>query len=143
LILLSQVLDPALGKVEGQDLSRISPPELGAELVDTQGAIDRLEAHQLRALALFSRAKGYTEDGFPDAVSWLKAHARMSGGAASERVQVGQKLENLPLMSEALSSGAIGFQQAAVISRALGEVSPSQAAQLEERAVTAALLPAS
>src|SRR5262252_2908192 len=49
------------------------------------------------------------------ACSWAAARCRMSKTSAADRLCVGQELENLPAVSQALSRGDVGYQSTAVI----------------------------
>src|SRR5947199_8445623 len=49
------------------------------------------------------------------ACSWAARQCQMSKTAAADRLCVGEQLESMPLVAQALSSGEIGFQAAATI----------------------------
>jgi hypothetical protein len=49
------------------------------------------------------------------ACSWVATQCQMSKTAAADRLCVGEQLGNLPGIAEALGSGQIGYQAAAVI----------------------------
>lgn len=83
-----------------------------ADLYERRDAID-LEIS--RRLARFDADRGCLDEGCPDTVSWLKTRCRRSTGAAVEAVTVARRLPELPKVQEALESGQIGFQHAAVI----------------------------
>src|SRR5438067_7374025 len=46
---------------------------------------------------------------------WVKATCRLSAPAAAERLRVGEQLEAMPRVAEAMRSGEIGYQSTAVI----------------------------
>lgn len=89
----------------------------GEMVVALRRRVDRLEGIAAAWLAAFQTANGPASEGAPNSVAWLKSRCHLSSGAASDRSQIANALESLPLMSEALSSGEIGVQQAAAISR--------------------------
>ena len=123
---------------EAEDLKTLSGAELGASLGEERRAIDRLEADFSRRLARFDATRGFEASGALDAIAWLKQHARLSGGAAAERVKVAGKLAELPVMAKAFADGELSFGQAAVVARAAEGVGPESAAEMEQRAVEAA-----
>ncbi len=51
-------------------------------------------------------------DGNITAASWISRTCGMSVPSAADRLCVGEQLESLPLVAEALSSGEIGYQSA-------------------------------
>jgi len=54
-------------------------------------------------------------DGNISAASWISRTCAMSVTSAADRLCVGEQLESLPLVAEALSRGEIGYQSASVI----------------------------
>ena len=50
-------------------------------------------------------------------VGWVAQTCSLSPGAASERLRTGEQLEAMPRVAEALASGEIGYQPAAVIGK--------------------------
>src|SRR5207245_8678566 len=75
----------------------------------------------------FAHTKQSDEEGCDSPVSWLKANCHMAGGAAADRVCVGEQLGHLDRLGEscvALAAGEIGFAHLALIahtSAAVGE----------------------
>jgi len=131
-------MEGGLRAFEAEDLKTLSGAELGASLGEERRAIDRLEADFSRRLARFDATRGFEASGALDAIAWLKQHARLSGGAAAERVKVAGKLAELPVMAKAFADGELSFGQAAVVARAAEGVGPESAAEMEQRAVEAA-----
>jgi len=72
----------------------------------------------------FARTDEYDQQGFDSAISWIKANCHMAGGAAADRVCVGEQLERLAQSEVAVGMGEIGFAHLALIARtsaAVGE----------------------
>jgi hypothetical protein len=98
--------------------------QIALELISLRQRIDQLELEFSRLAAAFAATDEYEEQGFESAIGWIKANCHMSGGAAADRVCVGEQLHRLSASSEALAEGSIGFAHFAHISRtsaALGE----------------------
>src|SRR5690349_10499450 len=86
--------------------------------------IDRLEGKFAQVVRQASQRGDHLVSGHCSAVSWVMDTCTMSQSSASNRLLVGKRLEGLPAVSEALSSGQIGYQSASVIcllSEQLGE----------------------
>jgi hypothetical protein len=97
---------------------------LGERVVQLAFAVDQLNIELAKAAAAFAETDEYDEQGFESPIAWIKANCHLSGGAAGDRVCVGQQLERLPHSRAALGMGEIGFAHFALIAResaALGE----------------------
>jgi len=73
---------------------------------------------------VFAQTDEYDEQGFDSPISWIKANCHMTGGAAADRVCVGEQLQRLERSSVAMAFGEIGFAHFALIARtsaAVGE----------------------
>jgi hypothetical protein len=96
-------------------------PETGAEIAEemirVRLTIDQYELHFSRLAAMFARTDEYDEQGFDSPISWIKANCRMRGGAAADRVCVGEQLERLGRSTEAVAAGEIGFPHLALIAK--------------------------
>ena len=77
-------------------------------------AIDRLQGKLCRVLGA-ARKRGDHLLAGQSACTWVAAQCRMSKTTAADRLCVGEQLGNLPMVAEALSSGEISYQAAAVI----------------------------
>jgi hypothetical protein len=131
-------LREAVAKSAAEDIGCLRARELGESLRELRRCIDGLEADFSRRLARFNDLRGYELDGAVDSVAWLRSNARLTSGAAAERVNVAQKLDGLGATKVALSRGEIGFAHAAVIARAVDDVSPEAAPQMETLALEVA-----
>ena len=79
--------------------------------------IDRLEGKFAQVVRQASQRGDHLASGHCSAVSWVMDTCTMSQGSAANRLLVGKRLEGLPAVSQALSSGQIGYQSASVICR--------------------------
>jgi hypothetical protein len=111
---------------------------LAEDLIALRQQIDQLEAEFCRRLEAFNRRRGYLSDGAASIVSWLRVRCRMSTGAAAQRVDVARHVPDLPLTSDALQGGAIGFHHAATIARCAAEVGADAVLPVEQTLVEAA-----
>ena len=97
---------------------------LAAELIRRRQEIDQMELEFSYLAAKFAATDEYDWQGFETPIAWIKANCHMSGGAAGDRVCVGEQLERLGASRAALGMGEIGFAHLALIARqsaALGE----------------------
>jgi uncharacterized protein DUF222 len=78
------------------------------------GVIDRLQAKLSRVLFQGSHRGDHLLSGRTP-VGWVAETCSLSPGAASERLRTGEQLEAMPRVAQALASGEIGYQPAAVI----------------------------
>src|SRR5579864_4374334 len=77
--------------------------------------IDRLEVVFSRAVRRATERGDHLAKGHCSAVSWVMDTCAMSQSTASDRLCVGEQLDSLPLVADALKSGEIGYQSASVI----------------------------
>src|SRR5438034_1097755 len=77
-------------------------------------AIDRLQGKLCRVLGA-ARKRGDHLLAGQSACTWVSTQCLMSKTTAADRLCVGEQLGHLPRVAEALSSGQIGYQAAAVI----------------------------
>src|SRR2546423_5888567 len=89
------------------DLDFVDPRRLAA-------VIDRLQG-TLCSVVIRAKKRGDHLLSGESACTWVAAQCQMSKTTAADRLCVGEQLGNLPRVAEALSSGQIGYQAAAVI----------------------------
>ena len=100
---------------------------LAERLIRLRNSIDLLEVEFSHMAGEFAHTKQYDEEGYDGPISWIKANCHMAGGAAADRVCVGEQLGHLDRLGEscvALAAGEIGFAHLALIahtSAAVGE----------------------
>src|SRR2546430_7493911 len=84
------------------------------DLKELASLVDRLQG--LLCQALYEgkkRGDNLIEGKTP--CGWVKATCRLSASAASERLRVGEQLEAMPRVAEAMRGGEIGYQSTARI----------------------------
>src|SRR3989475_8294733 len=89
------------------DLDFVDPRRLSA-------VIDRLQGTLCTVVSRAKKRGDHVLAG-QSACSWVAAQCQMSKTTAADRLCVGEQLNNLPKIAEALGSGRIGYQAAAVI----------------------------
>src|SRR5438552_18505616 len=100
-----------------EDAARDFELEADLDFVDPRRlsvVIDRLQGALSRVLAAAKKRHEHVLTS-QSACSWAAAQCQMSKTAAADRLCVGQQLESMPRVAQALSSGEIGFQAASVI----------------------------
>jgi hypothetical protein len=100
----------------------VDDTEVGEELVEIRESIDRLEAVFASGLRRFDKCGEYRADGAVSLVDWLRWKAKLSGGAAMERVTIARQLEQLPQTRQAFASGNVGYQHVALLARSAEKV---------------------
>ena len=103
-----------------------SLPETGPEMAEWL-ARRRVEMNQDELVfslvaARFASTDEYEQQGFDSPIQWIKAACHMSGGAAADRVCVGEQLERLGKSAAAVGAGEIGFAHVAHIARTAARV---------------------
>ena len=91
---------------------------LAERLIRLRNSIDLLEVEFSHMAGEFAHTKQYDEEGYDSPISWIKANCHMAGGAAADRVCVGEQLGHLDRLGEscvALAAGEIGFAHLALI----------------------------
>ena len=114
--------------------------EIAAELIRRRQEIDQKELEFSCLAAQFAETDEYDWQGFESPVAWIKANCHLSGGAAGDRICVGEQLDRLGQSSSAMANGEIGravwavepggrkFEGAGAISRTLRELGGGWAA---------------
>ncbi len=100
----------------------VSGADLGQRLMQLAFAVDMLNLEFATVAAAFAETDEYDEQGFDSAISWIKVNCHLPGGAAADRVCVGEQLENLGESRMALGLGEIGFAHFALIARTAAAV---------------------
>jgi len=96
--------------------------DLGQRLTKLAFAADMINLEFAKVAAAFAETDEYDEQGFDSAISWIKAKCHLPGGAAADRVCVGEQLDNLGESRMALGLGEIGFAHFALIARTAAKV---------------------
>jgi hypothetical protein len=96
-------------------------PETGAEMLEElirrRLSIDLDEVEFSLLAAKFAQTNEYDEQGFDSSIACIKATCHMRGGAAADRVCVGEQLERIDKSAEAVAAGEIGFPHLALMAR--------------------------
>src|SRR5438105_11522979 len=100
-----QTLRDAVREVESEEA--LDPRELSS-------LIDRLQAVLCRALNEGKTRGDHLVTG-QSPCAWAAGLCRLSPQSATDRLRVGAQMQNLPRIAEALSSGEIGYQSAALL----------------------------
>lgn len=108
------------------------------ELVSLYERRDAIDLEISRRLARFDAERGYVEDGCPDTATWLRVHCRRSTASAMEAVSVARRLPELPRVEEAVASGQIGFQHAAVIAESADKLGSASLLEHQDELVSKA-----
>jgi hypothetical protein len=102
-----QSLRAAVAELEAEEEDFIDPRELSA-------LIDRQQAKLCRVLAAATRRGDHLLEG-RTRNAWVRAVCRVSSSSAADRMCVGEQLEAMPQVAEAVRSGVIGYQSASVL----------------------------
>lgn len=100
-------------------------PALSCFLVHLRPSIDRLDLRFSEGAAAFAETAEYDQQGFISPIHWIRLNCHMTGGAAADRVAVGEQLENVPESHQSMVEGEIGFAHLAHVARtsaAIGEM---------------------
>src|SRR5437870_10059817 len=100
--------------------------------------IDPLEAAFATGVRRFDKSGEYKADGALSLTAWLRWKCKLSGGAATERVEVARQLEKLPQIEAAFAKGDVGFQHVAVLARTAEHVGAAAVRKEEDTLLQAA-----
>jgi hypothetical protein len=110
------LLEAAVARFSAQPLPK-DGPGLASYLTRVQRVNDCLTVQSSRASAAFAETEEYDDQGFVSPIHWLRMNCHMTGGAAADRIAVGQQLENIPESHQSLLEGEIGFAHLAHTAR--------------------------
>ena len=88
-----------------------------AYVARVQRANDKVALKVAEGAAAFAQTDEYDNQGFVSPLHWLRVNLHMTGGAASDRIAVGEQLEKMPESHQSLVEGEIGFAHLAHIAR--------------------------
>ena len=95
----------------------LSGAQLGAALIGLRHVIDLIEVEFSKLSERFAQTDEWDGGGFLSPIHWIRVNCHLGGGAAADRITVGEQLAGLPLTSAALDEGRIGFSHLALIAR--------------------------
>jgi hypothetical protein len=96
---------------------RASGPELSFDMRELSRCRDLIELKFSEMAAAFATTDEYDIDGSVSPLHWIRHQCHLGGGAAADRVVVGEQLKNMPESAEAVAGGKIGFAHLALIAR--------------------------
>jgi hypothetical protein len=102
----------------------VSGADHAERLITLRNSIDLQEIEFSRIAGAFAQTDEYDRQGFDSPISWIKENCHMTGGAAADRVCVGEQMERLVQGVAAVAEGKIGFAHFALLARtsaAVGE----------------------
>jgi uncharacterized protein DUF222 len=107
---VSMVLDQlTIAQIEGLDDGEIDPKKLSS-------VVDRLQLKFCQVVNQAKRQGDHRSQGDNvSVVGWVAETCSMSRNSASDRLCVGEQIESMPKLAEAIRSGEVGYQSAAVI----------------------------
>ncbi|MDQ6876543.1 MAG: 13E12 repeat family protein, partial [Candidatus Dormibacteraeota bacterium] len=131
-------LNRILDRLGGEELFSLPGESLGDDIKQLLRIGNRIDAEAGRRLRRFDKDRGYAASGALTAQAWVRWQCNLSGGAASERVEVARVLDSLPQTAQAFSEGSISYRHAALISRTAEKLGDKMESHAEEILVTAA-----
>jgi Domain of unknown function (DUF222) len=93
----------------------LSGAQLGEELVRLRHVVDLLEVEFAKLSGRFAETDEWDGGGFFSPIHWIRVNCHLGGGAAADRITVGEQLAALPLSAAALEEGGIGFSHLALL----------------------------
>src|SRR6202171_3567318 len=92
-------------------------PALAALLPRLQRCADRLGVKFSQGASAFAETDEYDNQGSYSSIHWIRTHCHLTGGAAADRIAVGEQLRRVPESHQSVLDGEIGFVQLAHIAR--------------------------
>jgi hypothetical protein len=96
---------------------RTSGPEVSFDMREVSRCKDLLELKLSEMAAAFATTDEYDLDGSVSPIHWIRHQCHLGGGAAADRVAVGEQMKNMPESADAVAEGKIGFAHLALIAR--------------------------
>jgi Domain of unknown function (DUF222)/HNH endonuclease len=131
-------LNRLLDLLADEDLYPLPPESFGDDIKGLTRISSRVDAESSRRLRHFDKGQGYAGSGALTAQAWLRWQCNLTGGAASERVEVSRQLASLPQTAKAFSQGEISYRHAALIARTADQLGDKMESHAEDILVTAA-----
>src|SRR6266542_3627373 len=100
-----------LALLSEQDISAVPPRQLGADIQQIRGFINRAEAQCVRRVEVFDREQAYGSSGDTSTTNWLRHHCQLSGFVADKHVKLARQLAEL--LSAARTKDPAEVRQAA------------------------------
>ncbi len=90
---------------------------LSCFLLHLRPLIDRLDLRFSEGAAAFAETDEYYRQGCYSPIHWIRLNCHMTGGAAADRVAVGEQLQSIPESGQSMVGGEIGFAHLAHVAR--------------------------
>lgn len=110
------LLDAAVDRFYQQPVPN-DGPALTTYLMRVQRVSDRLAVKSSQGAAAFAETDEYDNQGSLSPIHWIRVNCHLTGGAAADRVAVGQQLQKVPESHQSLLDGEIGFAHLAHTAR--------------------------
>jgi len=114
--------EQGLALLAQQDLNGVAPVQVGADIKQIRGVIDRAEAQCARRIEAFDRDRGHAATPDTSTTSWLRNNCNLSGASADRYVKLARQLPELAATQNALEAGQIGIEHALEIARATDDL---------------------
>jgi hypothetical protein len=88
-----------------------------AEVSGLAGHLNAATCRLLRLIAEYDRRMGWASGGFRSCAEWLSWRAAMGAATARDHVRVARRLDDLPVVTAAFSTGELSFSQVRAITR--------------------------
>jgi hypothetical protein len=98
-------------------------------MVELRLIIDQLELTFSGMAGRFAATDEYEAQGSVSPIDWIRHHCRMGGGAAADRVWVGEHLESLKESVTSMDEGRIGFAHLSLMARTADSIGRSPSGQ--------------
>lgn len=96
---------------------RTDGPGLSLDLPELSRCLNLLHLKFSEMAAAFAQTDEFDAWGSVSPIHWIRNSCHLSGGAAADRIAVGEQLQKTPHSAVAMASGQIGFQHLALIAR--------------------------
>ena len=113
---------------------------LGELLAKARCEVEAIQAAWLEQLAEYHHSGEWATDGFASAGSAVGALCRMDAGVAHGHVHLARKLEQLPVVADALRAGDISVEHARTIATAFTRKRAAEMSPVEDALVGVALI---
>lgn len=110
------LLNSAIDRFCAQPLPETGPG-LASFLTCVQRSADRLALKFSEGAAAFAGTDEYDAQGSVSPIHWIRLNCHLGGGAAADRIAVGEQLRFLPESHQGMVDGEIGFTHLALIAR--------------------------
>lgn len=115
---------------------RVPQDQLREAMIRQRRIADLQELGFSKMAARWAETDEYEDEGSVSPTEWIRHNCKMGQGTAADRVNVGQRLADLPESARAVEEGEIGFAHLSVIARTASAVAGSRAPELfDERLV--------